>query len=139
MSSIHFFCQDYEFRISQPRRRRQWLTKCALLLKVEIVNLNYIFTSDEHLHSINVSYLKHDTLTDIITFDTSDDSLRIEGDIFISIPRIIENSEKFGVRFDEELSRVLIHGLLHLCGYKDKTRAQQLKMREAEQEFMRLF
>jgi len=99
--------------------------------------LNYIFCSDTYLHKINLEYLKHDTLTDIITFDYSEKK-QISGDIFISIDRIKENAPKFNQSTDIELNRVLIHGVLHLLGYKDKTPKEKETMRAKEDFYLTL-
>ena len=100
---------------------------CTLLL------LNFIFCSDKYLHSINLEYLNHDTYTDIITFPFKSPP-EIEGDIFISLDRIKENATSYGISFQDELFRVIIHGVLHLCGYKDKTEAEQKIMRTKEDQ-----
>jgi probable rRNA maturation factor len=104
----------------------------------ELEELNYIFCSDEYLHQMNLTYLNHDTLTDIITFDNSEAEQIIEGDIFISIDRVKENSEEFDVLFETELHRVLVHGLLHLFGYKDKSEREKVLMREKEEACLSL-
>jgi rRNA maturation RNase YbeY len=96
------------------------------------VNLNYIFCTDEYLLGINQSYLNHDTYTDIITFDMSEKQDDIVGEIYISVDRIKENAEKFSGNYEEELHRVIFHGMLHLCGFKDKTKEQKQAMREQE-------
>lgn len=100
--------------------------------------LNYIFCDDEYLHKINVEYLNHDTLTDIISFDYSEGNL-VQGDIFISIERVRENASDFKVSFNEELLRVMIHGVLHYCGYKDKSDKDEELMRSKENEKIALF
>jgi len=104
----------------------------------EAGNINYIFCDDEYLHKINVEYLQHDTLTDIITFDYTEGKV-LHSDIYISVDRVKENAEIFKVPFQRELLRVLAHGLLHLCGYKDKTPKDSALMRQKEEEMMLLF
>jgi rRNA maturation RNase YbeY len=94
--------------------------------------LNYIFCNDEQLHKINVEHLGHDTYTDIITFDYSDEAEVIEGDIYISLDRVRSNAEDLGKTFDDELHRVLVHGVLHLIGYNDKSDDEKNKMRNKE-------
>ena len=101
-------------------------------------NINYIFCDDEYLHKINVKYLQHDTLTDIITFDYTEGKV-LHSDIYISVERIKENAEVFKVPFQKEFLRVLAHGLLHLCGYKDKRPKDSVIMRSKEEEKMLLF
>ncbi len=99
--------------------------------------LNYIFCSDEYLHQMNVQYLAHDTLTDVITFDYCEFPM-ISGDIYISITRVKENAKIFHHSFNEELNRVMVHGLLHLCGYKDKRKAETIIMRQKEDLYLQL-
>jgi probable rRNA maturation factor len=131
-NKIHFFEEDIVFTLPQKQKHREWLTDLATTEGFKIKELNYIFCTDEYLHKINVEYLDHDTLTDIITFDNSEIEGKIEGDIFVSIERVRENAETFQTPFDNELKRVLAHGLLHLCGYKDKTAAEEIEMRQKE-------
>jgi probable rRNA maturation factor len=100
--------------------------------------INYVFCDDEYLHKINVEYLNHDTLTDIISFDYTVGNL-IQGDIFISIERVKDNAADFKVSFEEELKRVMAHGILHYCGYKDKTDKDAEVMRQKEEEKIKLF
>ena len=100
--------------------------------------INYIFCDDEYLHKINVEYLDHDTLTDIISFDYTVGNL-IQGDIFVSIERVQDNAKDFYVSFEEELKRVLSHGVLHYCGYKDKSPKDEALMRSKEEEKMQMF
>lgn len=99
---------------------------------VRIAHLNYIFCSDKYLLKINRDYLKHDDYTDVVTFDYSESTQEIEGEIYISIDRVRENADRYKQEFTNELSRVMIHGLLHLMGYGDKTEAEQTKMKERE-------
>ena len=100
--------------------------------------ISYIFCDDDYLHEINVQYLNHDTLTDIISFDYTEGDV-ISGDIFVSIERVKDNAIDFNVPFEEELKRVLAHGVLHYCGYKDKSDADALLMRSKEDEKIKLF
>lgn len=100
--------------------------------------INYIFCTDDYLLNINVQYLNHDTLTDIISFDYSVGNL-LQGDIFISIDRVIDNADDFNVSFEDELKRVMIHGILHYCGYKDKSIKDESLMRSKEEEKMSMF
>jgi len=99
---------------------------------LESCRLNFIFCKDEYLLHINTSYLKHETLTDIITFDLSPSRQEMEGEIYISTERVQENALKFNTTYNEELHRVIFHGVLHLCGFKDKTKAEQAEMRKQE-------
>ncbi len=136
---INFHAEDVKFDLPQKRDHKNWLKKIAKSESFKIGELNYIFLSDEGLYKINLEYLNHDTYTDIITFDNSEDEEVIEGDIFISIERVQENSTEFGVSFETELRRVLAHGLLHLCGYKDKTETEAQVMRKMEEESLSLW
>jgi probable rRNA maturation factor len=138
MAAINFFNEDYSFNLSEKATIRKWLNASAQEEGFSIQELNYIFTSDEYLLSVNKDYLNHDTFTDIITFDNSEETGRIEGDIFISIPRVLENATKFKQPFETELSRVLIHGLLHLMGYRDDTAASKQEIREKENAYLSL-
>jgi rRNA maturation RNase YbeY len=118
---------------------KSWLHRVANSHKRRIAALNYIFCSDHFLLDINQEYLQHDTYTDIVTFDYSDVVGEIEGDIYISVDRVKENAEKYKVTFREELARVRAHGLLHLCGFGDKTPAEKLVMRREENLALGLF
>jgi probable rRNA maturation factor len=100
--------------------------------------MNFVFCDDEYLLELNKTYLNHFTLTDIITFDYAEEMEGISGDIFISVPRVEENALKHEVAFHEELCRVMIHGVLHLLGYKDKTATQKSKMRDKENYYLSL-
>ena len=105
-------------------------------MKKKIESISFIFCSDEYLQKLNIKYLKHEDLTDVITFEYNEHDL-ILGDIFISSERVKENSKKYKVSFKEELARVMIHGLLHLMGYKDKKKNETLIMRKLENEFIK--
>jgi probable rRNA maturation factor len=133
---IVFFNEDINFKFQGKNKFKSWLKKVADKEGFSINNLNYIFCSDEYLHKINLEYLDHDTYTDIITFDNSEDESSIEGDIFISIERVSENSQALNTVFEEELKRVIVHGLLHLCGYDDHTPEDKAGMRRLESEYI---
>lgn len=132
MSKINFFSENIKFDLKSKSKIKKWITQVADNEKYIIENLNYIFCSDSYLLEINQTYLKHDTFTDIITFDNSEFENEIIGDIYISIERVKENCQKLEQKFEQELHRVMIHGLLHLCGYKDKKPAEKQKMTEME-------
>jgi probable rRNA maturation factor len=136
---IVFFNEDINFKFQGKKKFKSWLKKVAEKEGFSINNLNYIFCSDEYLHKINLEYLDHDTYTDIITFDNSDDETIIEGDIFISIERVRDNSQTLNTVFEEELKRVIVHGLLHLCGYDDHTPEDKAEMRLLESEYILVF
>lgn len=124
------------YRLRNIRKVRKWLLDLARKEGFDISNLNYVFCTDNYLHQINVDYLQHDTLTDIITFDQSEEEKTIEGDIFISIERVKENAKLESVSMRKELLRVLVHGLLHLIGYDDKSASLKKKMREKEDYYL---
>ncbi len=137
MASIHFFSEEIDFQIQKPSKTKQWIKSVIDAEGFNLESLNFIFCSDEYLLSKNIEYLNHNTLTDIITFDTSETE-SIEGDIFISIDRINENAEKLNTTFKNELDRVMIHGVLHLLGYGDKGNEQKKLMREKEDSYLSL-
>lgn len=130
--AIRFFTEDIDFTLPEKKYTKRWLNDVLQTEGYKADTINYIFCSDSHLLKINQEYLNHDTLTDIITFDYSDLPNTIESDIFISIERVRENASKLKRDLDEELHRVLVHGLLHIIGYRDKTAKEQQEMREKE-------
>jgi rRNA maturation RNase YbeY len=103
---------------------------------VDFDRISYIFCTDEYLHKLNVQYLNHDTLTDILTFTLSETSLPLISEIYISVDRVKENSETLGINFDDELHRVMIHGILHLCGFSDHTPNLKSEMRNKEDYYL---
>jgi rRNA maturation RNase YbeY len=121
------------FKLTQKLLRKKWL-KSIILAEgdFEISDINYIFCTDEELLAVNKEYLNHDYYTDIITFDMAEAEGEIAGDIYVSIDRITDHAQTIGEGFERELSRVLAHGVLHLCGYDDKAEAEIPKMRAAE-------
>jgi probable rRNA maturation factor len=126
------------FKLKQAPKIRSWVKKIIELEKRETGNINFVFTTDEELLKVNLQFLKHNTYTDIITFDYTD-GRTINSDIMISIERVEENAKKLKIDFQEELKRVMIHGILHLCGYKDKTRADSELMRKKENWALKKF
>jgi len=132
------FNYETEFKIENEKSFEDWILKTIKSEGKELGEINYIFCDDEYLHKINVDYLNHDTLTDIISFDYSD-AHTIAGDIFISVERVKENADEYSVSFDTELKRVMAHGILHYCGYKDKTEEDTKIMRTKEEEKIALF
>lgn len=132
------FYSETNFELSDAERFEIWLKKIANSEDKKIGEVSFIFCDDEYLLKINQEYLNHDTYTDIISFD---DSLgnKLGGDIFISIERVRENAHEFGAKFEEELRRVMAHGLLHFCGYKDKSTEDVAVMRQKEEEKMKMF
>lgn len=135
--TISFVSHDYEQQIKNKSALKKWLQTVAKKEKKAIGEITYIFTNDEYLYGLNKKYLNHNALTDIITFDYSEDG-KLTGDIFISIERVKENAKKFKIDFDEELHRVMVHGVLHLAGYKDKTKAARSMMRKKEDSSLAL-
>ena len=129
--AINFSNDNIVFDLKQKAKLKAWITSVVKKEKLNLGQLNYTFMSDESLLKINIAYLKHNTYTDIITFNYNEGK-KISGDIFISIDRIKENAQKFKVDLQEELHRVMIHGVLHLCGYKDKTKTDSDLMRKKE-------
>ena len=139
MSSISFFNEDITFKPSQIKKTKDWISQVVNDQGFNLVSINYIFCSDPYLHQVNLEYLSHDTYTDIITFDQSDNEMDIEADIYISIERVRENSKSLNNPFEEELRRVMVHGILHLLGYADKTEEQKLAMRKKEDSCLSLY
>ncbi len=132
------FNYETDFTLDNEEAFATWLTKVIISENKKEGEINYIFCDDEYLHKINLEYLNHDTLTDIISFDYTVGN-ELNGDIFVSIERVKDNAVDFNVAFDEELKRVLVHGILHYCGYKDKGEADELLMRSKEDEKVALF
>lgn len=137
--AINFFTEEVRFSLSEKLKRKKWLKEIATSENFKIRELNYIFCSDEYLYQINVDYLSHHTYTDIITFDNSEEEEFIEGDIFISVDRVKENAKKLNQPEEQELSRVISHGLFHLMGYKDKTKEQASMMRIKEESAIKKY
>ncbi len=132
------FNYETDFQLENESDYEQWIDAVIESEGKEPGEINYIFCDDEYLHNINMQYLNHDTLTDIISFDYCIGDL-ISGDIFVSIERVQDNAKEYEVSFNEELLRVLVHGVLHYCGYKDKTEDEALLMRSKEQEKINMF
>ena len=132
MGRVRFFSEVTGFNLKGQRKTAEWIKKVLLTEGKALSSVNVIFCSDAYLAKINKQYLKHDTFTDIITFDLSSAQDAIEGEIYISIDRVKENALAFGSDFDTELSRVIIHGVLHLSGYNDKTIREKSAMRKKE-------
>lgn len=132
------FNYETDFELAQEIIFSDWLSSVIVSEGKKEGEINYVFCDDDYLHKINLEYLNHDTLTDIISFDYSIGN-EIHGDIFVSIERVTENANEYKVTFEEELKRVLVHGVLHYCGYKDKTDADVVIMRSKEDEKIKLF
>jgi probable rRNA maturation factor len=138
MSSIRYFSEGVDFSVPQPRKVVAWIKKVLVKERRKSGDINYIFCTDTYLLGLNQQYLKHNTYTDIITFDYSSGK-SIEGEIYISVERVRENANKLDVLFEDELLRVMVHGVLHLCGYQDKEPAQKAQMRKKEEAYLSLW
>lgn len=132
------FNYEDEFRFDNEDLYSRWISDIILSENKTEGDINYIFCNDEYLLNLNQQYLNHDTLTDIITFDYSVGN-ELHGDIFISVERVIENAADFNQEMDQELRRVVAHGVLHLCGYKDKTEEEEATMRKLEDGKLAMF
>ena len=132
------FNYETDFTLDNESIYEDWISRIVDSEGFELGEINYIFCDDEYLHKINVEYLNHDTLTDIISFDYSVGNI-LQGDIFISTERVADNAKDFNVVFDDELKRVMSHGVLHYCGYKDKSVADEALMRSKEDEKIAMF
>jgi probable rRNA maturation factor len=135
--AIYFHSQGIRFNLNKKLSLKSWIKESILSEKKTPGTINIIFVADDYMHQLNKDFLNHDTYTDIITFTYSTGKI-LSGDVFISIERVKENSKTYKVDFEEELSRVLIHGILHLCGYKDKSKADKLIMRQKEEKYLSL-
>ena len=132
------FSSQNDFVLEQSERVDSWLKAAALKESYGIDSLGYVFCSDDFLLEINQQFLDHDTLTDIVTFDYTEGTI-LNGEIYISTDRVADNAKDFNVDFDTELRRVIIHGLLHMCGYGDKTDDEKSNMRKKEDEYLALW
>lgn len=131
--SMILFNYETDFILNEEQIIQDWIMNVVKENGFEVGEINYVFCDDEYLHKLNVEFLKHDTLTDIISFDNTFGKL-LNGDIFISIDRIKDNAKDFKVTFEEELHRVMIHGVLHYMGFKDKSDDDKREMRNQENQ-----
>ena len=138
-SQINYFTEDIFFTLPKKAVVTSWLQHVIVAENAVLGYLNFIFCSDHYLHAHNVQYLQHDTLTDVITFDYRETTNVLEGEIYISIPRVRENAATYQVPFLQELHRVMAHGVLHLLGYQDKTSEDQAIMRGKEDSCLALY
>ncbi|WGD35795.1 rRNA maturation RNase YbeY [Olleya sp. YS] len=127
------FNYETDFKLSNEDKIVTWISAIIKNENCQEDEINYVFCNDTYLHKLNLEFLQHDTLTDIISFDYSVGK-RLQGDIFISVERVEDNAKDFKVDFETELHRVIIHGILHYCGYKDKTDTDKKIMRNKENE-----
>jgi len=138
MLPINFFLEDIQYRIRKLKLLRHWINKAVELENSTIEEITYIFCSDNYLHKLNIEYLEHDTFTDIITFQYNEENSALHSDIFVSIDRIKENSKLYNQRLLDEFHRIMIHGVLHLLGYKDKTPEEKQEMTDKENYYLSL-
>ncbi len=129
------FNYETDFNLTNETELGSWITRVIALEGYKLEEINYVFCNDAYLHKLNVEFLQHDTLTDVISFDYSVGKI-IQGDIFISIERVKDNTLEFDVSFLDELHRVMVHGVLHYCGYKDKTDNEAKIMRDKEDFYL---
>ncbi len=129
------FNYETDFKLENQTKISEWISKAINSENCKEGELNYIFCSDDYLHKINVDFLNHDTLTDTISFDYSVGK-ELHGDIYISVERVEDNAKDFDVSFEDELARVMIHGILHYCGYKDKSEEDAKLMRSKEDYYL---
>ena len=134
--AIHFHNEDVTTSFNKTAVS-EWLNNCIQDLDYKTGEISIIFCSDNYLLNINKKYLNHDYFTDIITFNYNENNTII-GDLFISVDRVKENAKELKIDFNNELFRVIIHGVLHLCGYNDKTQDQQKEIRTKEDEYLGL-
>jgi rRNA maturation RNase YbeY len=132
------FNYETQFTLENEQAIMSWLSDVIISETKKEGEINYIFCDDDYLLKINLEYLNHDTLTDIISFDYSVGN-ELNGDIFISVERVKDNANDFNVSFEDELKRVIVHGVLHYCGYKDKTEKDEQLMRFKEEEKLSMF
>lgn len=136
--SVRFAAQSGDFEVPEAQKVKKWVAEVVKRRDRQVGNINYLFCDDEYLLQVNMQYLQHDTYTDIITFDYVAGGL-ISGDIMISTERVRENAAKYGVPFERELHRVIIHGVLHLLGQGDKSDDEAREMRRQEDEALALW
>ena len=136
---VNFFYED-DFNLSLNKKEvRFWIKNVVKKENKKLSYLNFVFCTDGYLLELNQKYLKHNSLTDVIAFDFSESKKTIEGDVYISVDRVKENAKKYSPSFKKELLRVLLHGVLHLIGYKDKTKEQKKIMASKENVFVSVF
>ena len=132
------FNYETDFELGNEAAFESWISRVILSEEKKEGEINFIFCDDEYLHKLNVEYLEHDTLTDVISFDYSVGN-ELHGDVYISTERVADNAIDFNVTFEEEIKRVIIHGILHYCGYKDKSDTDEALMRFKEEEKIKMF
>ena len=126
---------ETDFELNRTETLKQWIESVIISEGYEIGEIAYVFCDDDFLVKLNIEFLDHDTLTDILSFDYGVGN-QINGEIYISVERVTENAMDFNTNFEDELHRVMVHGILHFCGYKDKTNEEELQMRAKEDEYL---
>lgn len=139
MNQITFRYADRRLSLTQKTLIRSFIGTLFKKEKKALAGINYVFCSDEYLLGINRSFLNHDYYTDIITFGLSEPGQAVEAEIYISVDRVKDNAQQLGISFREEMLRVIFHGALHLCGYRDKKKSEISMMRDKENTYLRLF
>ncbi|RFS23398.1 rRNA maturation RNase YbeY [Chitinophaga silvatica] len=134
--AIQFTAHEVKDQLKDKRKLKQFLSDLFTAEGQGLKSLHYVFCTDAYLLEINKQFLQHDTYTDIVTFEMGEDPEVTEGEIYLSVDRVTENAEKFGVPFNHELHRVIFHGALHLCGFKDKSKKEAALMRSKEEEYL---
>ena len=137
--AVRLFYQGTSINLKDRNKLKSFVSSIFILERKELISLQIVFCTDEYLLSINRRFLKHDYYTDIITFNLSEGTGGIEGEIYISTNRVKENAKEMHISLREEIHRVIFHGVLHLCGYKDKTRKDSINMRAAEEKYLGLY
>lgn len=132
------FNYETDFELGNEAAFESWISRVILSEEKKEGEINFIFCDDDYLHKLNVEYLEHDTLTDVISFDYSVGN-ELHGDVYISTERVADNAMDFNVTLEEEIKRVIIHGILHYCGYKDKSDTEEALMRSKEEEKINMF
>lgn len=138
-SKVCFFFDTVKITLNNRRELKRFIEQLFRKEGKKLLSLNYVFCSDKKLLQVNQDYLKHDYYTDIITFDLSDTSASIVGEIYISADRVKDNAQQLGVSFRSEIHRVIFHGALHLCGYGDKNKTEIQEMRRLEDKYLHLY
>lgn len=134
---VHYYTENVEMPAIGKQDTTNWIKKVAALHGKKVGEVSYIFCDDPKILEVNVQYLQHDYFTDIITFDYTEGN-KISGDLFISLDTVKTNAEQFGTPYNEELHRVIIHGILHLCGFEDKSEEAEIRIRQLENEALSL-
>ncbi|SEW11035.1 rRNA maturation RNase YbeY [Chitinophaga arvensicola] len=137
--AIQFTSHEVKDYLKEKRKLKSFLADLFATEGQGLQSLHYVFCSDAYLLEINKQFLQHDTYTDIVTFEMGEDPSITEGEIYVSIERVLENAEKFKVPVNQELHRVIFHGALHLCGFKDKSKKEEVLMRNKEDEYLKKY